>query len=65
MYRMSHKDCIRTRERIERRKLNRKVLYHFVIFAIIIKILIKKNWLINAHFARLDHGIYALDVSAA
>jgi len=30
-------------ERVESNKMNKKVLYHFVIFAIIIEILIKKG----------------------
>lgn len=36
--------------------MNRKELYYFAIF-VIIKILIKKDWQINAHFAqRMSHG---------
>jgi len=55
---VSDKDSANARERVQRSKLNRKVLYHFSIFAIFIKILIKKDWRMSAHFARLNRGMY-------
>src|SRR5580765_8327462 len=36
IYRVSDKDCANAREQVEHSKLNRKVLYYFAIFAIII-----------------------------
>ena len=61
----SDKDCANAREQVEHSKLNRKFLYYFTIFAIIIEILIKKDWRMCARFARLERRTYALGVSAA
>ena len=48
IYRVSGNSRINARERIEQNKLNKKVLYHFAILAIIIELLIKKDRPIRA-----------------
>jgi len=42
-YKIYDKDRINARERVDHSKLNKEILYHFAIFALIIDILIKKN----------------------
>jgi len=58
------KDWTNAHEGQERNKLNTKVLYQSAIFAIIIEILITKNWRMSARFAYLDCKMCSLGMSA-
>lgn len=57
IYRVSDNCHLTVRGRVEYIELNRKVLYHFAIFVIIIEKLIKKDRRMSARLMQLDDGM--------